>query len=64
VGLEKIALCQLGHLEEGDPVELAELMGGIARRYPLVDIWGGCCGTGAEHLGLIANTVGFARESN
>jgi len=62
--MEKIALCQLGHLEEGDPAELAELMGGIARRYPLIDIWGGCCGTGAEHLGLIANTVGSARESN
>ena len=61
--MEKIALCQLGHLQEGDPAELAELMGGIARRYPLIDIWGGCCGTGAEHLGLIANTVGSARET-
>ncbi|MEJ7635085.1 homocysteine S-methyltransferase family protein [Aeromicrobium sp.] len=60
--MEKIALCQLGHLEEGDPVELAELMGGLARRYPLIDIWGGCCGTGAEHLDLIASTVGPARE--
>lgn len=60
--MEKIALCQLGHLEEGDPVELAGLMGGVARRYPHVDIWGGCCGTGARHLGLIANEVRSARE--
>ena len=52
--MEKIALCQLGHLEEGDPDELAGSMGGLAVRYPQIDIWGGCCGTGAAHLDLIA----------
>lgn len=52
--MEKIALCQLGHLEEGDPVELADLMGNLAVRYPQIDVWGGCCGTGAVHLDLIA----------
>lgn len=55
--MEKIALCKLGHLEEGDPVELGQLMGGLARRYPHMDIWGGCCGTGAVHLNEIARNV-------
>jgi len=48
--MEKIALCQLGHLEEGDPVELGQLVGDVVRRYPHMDIWGGCCGTGEVHL--------------
>jgi S-methylmethionine-dependent homocysteine/selenocysteine methylase len=56
-GMEKIALCQLGHLEEGDPDDLAAHMGGLAGRYPQIDIWGGCCGTGATHLDLIAAAV-------
>lgn len=51
--MEKIALCQLGHLEEGDEVDLARRMGELAVRYPQIDIWGGCCGTGASHLDLI-----------
>lgn len=55
--MEKIALCQLGRLEEGDPVELAEHLGDLAVRYPQIDIWGGCCGTGAVHLDLIAEAV-------
>lgn len=55
--MEKIALCQLGHLEEGDQPELATMMGDLADRYPQIDIWGGCCGTGATHLDLIARAV-------
>jgi len=55
--LEKIALCQLGHLEEGDPEELAATMGALAEVHPQIDIWGGCCGTGAAHLDLIADAV-------
>jgi S-methylmethionine-dependent homocysteine/selenocysteine methylase len=47
---EKVALCRIGHLEEGDPVELAGLMAGLAMRYPHIDIWGGCCGTWEVHL--------------
>jgi Homocysteine S-methyltransferase len=43
--MDKISLCTLGHLEAGDPVELGELMGGLARQYPHIDMWGGCCGT-------------------
>ena len=52
--MDKIALCKLGHLEEGDPVELGALMADVGRRYPHMDIWGGCCGTGHVHLGEIA----------
>jgi homocysteine S-methyltransferase len=58
--MEKIALCQLGHLEEGDPVELGRLMGDLARRYPHMDIWGGCCGTGEVHLEEVARNVSQA----
>ena len=43
--MEKIALCKLGHLEDGDPVEFGKLCGGLERRYLHMDIWGGCCGT-------------------
>ncbi|MEM8665285.1 MAG: homocysteine S-methyltransferase family protein [Pseudomonadota bacterium] len=58
--MDKIALCKLGHLEEGDPVELGEMLGALARRYPHVDIWGGCCGTGDVHLREIARQVRLA----
>jgi len=60
--MEKVALCQLGHLEEGDPSELGQLMGRLAARLPSVDIWGGCCGTGAVHLDAIATRVLATRE--
>ncbi|MHA3980176.1 homocysteine S-methyltransferase family protein [Halovulum sp. GXIMD14794] len=59
--MEKVALCKLGHIEEGDPEELAAMMGDLARRYPQVDIWGGCCGSWDRHLGLIAEAVRAAR---
>lgn len=55
--MDKIALCKIGHLEEGDPQELGMLMGDLARRYPHIDIWGGCCGTWEKHLGQIAQQV-------
>lgn len=51
---EKIELCQIGHLERGDPADLAARMGELARRLPHVAVWGGCCGTWDEHLDLIA----------
>lgn len=58
--MEKIALCKLGHLEEGDPVELGRQMGEVTRRYPHMDILGGCCGTCATHLREIAKNVARA----
>jgi len=51
---DKISLCRIGHLEEGDPPELGRLMGELSQRYPHIDIWGGCCGTWEKHLSHIA----------
>lgn len=62
--MDKISLCKLGHLEEGDPVELGQLMGNLARRYPHIDIWGGCCGTWDTHLEEIARNVAMARSAS
>jgi S-methylmethionine-dependent homocysteine/selenocysteine methylase len=59
--MDKISLCTLGHLEAGDPVELGELMGGLARQYPHIDLWGGCCGTWETHLDEIARNVRSAQ---
>jgi homocysteine S-methyltransferase len=55
--MEKISLCRLGHLEDGNPVELGEQMGQLAKRYPHIDMWGGCCGTWDTHLREIAKNV-------
>ncbi len=55
--MDKMSLCSLGHLESGDPVELGQQMGDLARRYPHMDIWGGCCGTWEVHLDEIAKNV-------
>jgi S-methylmethionine-dependent homocysteine/selenocysteine methylase len=54
---EKIALCQIGHLEAGDPALLGSQMGALARRFPHIDVWGGCCGTWDDHLRAIAQHV-------
>jgi homocysteine S-methyltransferase len=43
--LEQGLLCQLGHLEEGDPIELSRQLADVARRFPHISVWGGCCGT-------------------
>ena len=55
--MDKISLCTLGHLESGDPVDLGQRMGAIAKQYPHLDIWGGCCGTWETHLDEIARNV-------
>lgn len=61
--MDKIALCTLGHLEAGDPPKLGELMGGLAQKYPHIDIFGGCCGTWDDHLEEIARNVRSARDA-
>lgn len=63
VKMEKIALCKLGHLEDGDPVELGQQMGDVARRFPNADILGGCCGTDERHLSEIAKNVNSIRSA-
>ena len=61
--MDKVALCSIGHLESGDPVDLGRRMGEIAKRHPHLDILGGCCGTWDEHLGEIARNVTEIRRS-
>ena len=55
--LEHGMLCQLGHLEEGDAVELAAQHGEIARLYPHMNVFGGCCGTDFVHVRKICEAV-------
>lgn len=62
--MDKIALCSLGHLEDGDPVELGAQMGEVAQRLPRADILGGCCGTDERHLAQIAQNVNAVRDSS
>ena len=50
-------LCQLGHLEEGNPDELAEQMADMANRFPHINVWGSCCGTDYAHIDKIASAV-------
>lgn len=63
VEMDQIALCKLGHLEDGDPVELGRQMGDVARRFPKADILGGCCGTDERHLAEIATNVNRLRQA-
>ena len=60
--MDKIALCKIGHLEEGDPEDLGRRMGELAGRYPHIDVWGGCCGTWDTHLEQIARQVKLASQ--
>ena len=62
--MDKIALCSLGHLEDGDPVELGAQMGEVARLLPGTDIIGGCCGTDERHLAQIARNVNAMRSKS
>jgi S-methylmethionine-dependent homocysteine/selenocysteine methylase len=54
---DKQALCEIGHLEAGDPAQLGAQLGAIAKRFPHIDIWGGCCGTWDDHLRAIAENL-------
>ncbi|HUR13938.1 MAG TPA: homocysteine S-methyltransferase family protein [Mycobacteriales bacterium] len=54
---EKQALCQIGHLEAGDPEQLGRQLAGFVRRLPSVDVVGGCCGTWDDHLRAIAQEL-------
>jgi len=54
---DKQALCKIGHQEAGSPELLGAEMGGLARRLPQIDVWGGCCGTWDDHLSAIAQQL-------
>jgi homocysteine S-methyltransferase len=62
VAMETLDLCKLGHLEDGDPEELGGQMADLARRFPHIHIWGGCCGTDGRHIGQITRQVGEVRK--
>ncbi len=63
VAMETLALCKLGHLEDGDPEELGGQVADLARRLPHIRVWGGCCGTDGRHIGQIAQQVSAMRQA-
>lgn len=62
VAMETLDLCKLGHLEDGDPEELGGQMASLARRFPHINVWGGCCGTDGRHISQITKQVGNIRK--
>lgn len=62
VAMETLDLCTLGHLEAGNPEELGAQMASLARRFPHINVWGGCCGTDSRHIGQITRQVGEVRR--
>ena len=63
VAMDTLSLCKLGHLEDGDPDELGGQMADLARRFPHINVWGGCCGTDGRHIGQITRQVGEVRRA-
>lgn len=55
--LEHGELCQLGYLDEGDADDLARHHGRLRRDFPHLNVFGGCCGTDAHHVGKILAAV-------
>lgn len=44
-------------LDDGDPVELGQQLAELRRRFPQINIVGGCCGTDMRHMSRIAEAV-------
>lgn len=62
--MDKIALCKLGHPEDGDPIELGAQVGDVPSRFPSVDIISGCCGTDERHFTKLPKTsIWFGGET-
>jgi len=55
--LDHGTLCQLGHLEEGDPDELAQQYRDLRAAYPKMNVFGGCCGTDYLHVEKIGRAL-------
>lgn len=55
--LDHGTLCQLGHLEEGNPDELAEQYRAIKATFPQMNVFGGCCGTDFVHVEKIGRAI-------
>lgn len=55
--LDHGTLCQLGHLEEGNPDELADQYVDIRAAHPKMNVFGGCCGTDYVHVEKIGRAL-------
>lgn len=44
-------------LDDGDPAELGKQLSDIRRRFPHIQVLGGCCGTDMRHMAQIAATA-------
>jgi methionine synthase I (cobalamin-dependent) len=50
-------MCQLRHLEEGNPDELASQYVDIRATHPKMNVFGGCCGTDYVHVEKIGRAL-------
>jgi len=55
--LDHGTLCKLGHLEEGNPVELAGQYVDLRAAHPKMNVFGGCCGTDYFHVEKIGRAL-------
>ena len=55
--LDHGTLCQLGHLDEGNPDELARQYVDIRATHPKMNVFGGCCGTDYVHVEKIGRAL-------
>lgn len=55
--LDHGTLCKLGHLDEGDPDELARQYVDIRAAHPTMNVFGGCCGTDYAHVEKIGRAL-------
>lgn len=55
--LDHGTLCQLGHLEEGNPDELAGQYRDLKTAFPNMNVFGGCCGTDYVHVEKIGKVL-------
>ncbi len=55
--LDHGTLCQLGHLEEGNPDELANQYVDLRAAHPKMNVFGGCCGTDYVHVEKIGRAL-------
>lgn len=44
-------------LDDGDPTELGAQLSDIRRRFPHIQVFGGCCGTDMRHMSQIVNAA-------
>lgn len=55
--LDHGTLCQLGHLEEGDPDDLARQYRDLKAAFPRLNVFGRSCGTDFVHVEKIGKAI-------